>query len=396
MAQAFLDGNRAAAEAVRMARIHVVAAYPITPQTHCVESLAQFINDGAMDARLVRVESEHSALSAVAGASLVGARTFTATSSQGLQLMSEVLYMVSGMRQPTVMAVANRTLSQPVNIWCDHQDSMVNRDSGWMQTYCRSPQEVYDTILQMYRVTEDPRVLLPAMVCFDGFLVSHVADSLEIPDQAAVDAFLPAPGPNGRPILDPAEPLQFGEVVYPDWYPDYEYKKDRALLDALGVIEEVQDAFAEAFDRRYRHLDVYGPEDAEVILLGMGTMMDTARWVARKRREAGDSVAVVPLRTYRPFPTQAVVDALRQAKVVAVLDRDIGYGSGGMLHADVTRALYHADARPTLANFILGLGGKDVSVATLEKCIDTAQGLVGKAPPAGPYWPDARTAEGGP
>ncbi len=378
-----------------MARVQVVSAYPITPQTHCVEALAKFVNDGRMDAKMVRVESEHSALSAVAGASLVGARTFTATSSQGLQLMSEVLYMVSGMRQPIVMAVANRTLSQPVNIWCDHQDSMVNRDSGWMQTYCRTPQEVYDTLLQMYRVTEDSRVLLPAMVCYDGFLVSHVADSVELPTQHEVDAFLPPPGPNGRPVMDPANPMQFGEVVYPEWYPDYEYKKDRALLDSLAVMAEVQRSFADAFGRRYSHLDAYDTDDAEVVLMGMGTMMDTARWVARKRREAGEKAGVVALRTYRPFPAKEVAGALKDADVVAVLDRDIGYGSGGILHADVTRALYPASERPQCANFIVGLGGKDVSVATIEKCIDTAKGLIGKESPDTPFWPDARTAEVG-
>jgi pyruvate ferredoxin oxidoreductase alpha subunit len=375
-----------------MARVQVVSAYPITPQTHCVETLAKFINDGRMDAKMVRAESEHSALSAVAGASLVGARTFTATSSQGLQLMSEVLYMVSGLRQPIVMAVANRTLSQPVNIWCDHQDSMVNRDSGWMQIYCRSPQEVYDTILQAYSVAEDPRALVPVMVCYDGFLVSHVADSLEIPAQEEVDAFLPPPGPNGRPIMDPSDPMQFGEVVYPDWYPDFEYRKDRALLDSLSVLEEVQGAFADAFDRRYRHLHAYGTDDAEIVLVGMGTMMDTARWVARKRRDAGEKVGVIALRTYRPFPAKEVAEALKGAAVVAVLDRDIGYGTGGMLHSDVLRALYSSAERPTCANFIVGLGGKDVSVDTLEKCIETAKGLTGKPSPEAAFWPDARTA----
>ena len=388
----FWNGNMASAQAARQARVQVVAAYPITPQTHTVEYLSQFINDGELAARLIKVESEHSALSACAGASAVGARAFTASCSQGLQLMSEVMYFTSGMRFPVVMAIANRTLSVPVNIWADHQDTLVNRDSGWIQLYARSVQEVYDAIFCAFRVAEDPRVCLPALVSYDGFILSHASEPVHTLSQEQVDAFLPGPEVSDRPLLDPGHPLQFGEVLFPDWYPDFEYKKHRALADSIAVIGEVFDDFAERFGRRYHALETYDCDDAELVLVGIGSMMQTARQAAQQLRRQGEKVGVINLRAYRPFPGERLAELLGPARVALVLDRDIGYGTAGMVYSDVTRALYHAPRRPDLLNFIIGLGGKEITDQTIERCVELGRpGYQGQTV----FWPDARgPAEG--
>ncbi|MHC4957746.1 MAG: transketolase C-terminal domain-containing protein [Planctomycetota bacterium] len=382
MSAEFWNGNMAAAVAAKQARVQVVAAYPITPQTHTVEYLSQFVADGALDARLVRVESEHSALSACCGASAVGARTFTASCSQGLQLMSEVMYFTSGMRFPVVMAIANRTLSVPVNIWADHQDTLVNRDAGWIQLYAGNVQEVYDLILAAFRVAE--AVHMPALVAYDGFILSHASEPVTPRTDAEVDAYLPEPAK--RPLLDVDRPQQFGEVLFPDYYPDYEYKKHRAVADAL---EPIGDALAP-----FGHdvVGSYACDDAEYVLLGLGSMMETARWTARRLREQGHRVGVARLRSFRPFPEEAVRRAVAGAKTVLVLDRDIGYGTAGMVYPDVTRTLYHAENRPRALNFIIGTGGKDITPATIERCLELAR--------EGPerqtvFWPDARGPEEG-
>jgi pyruvate ferredoxin oxidoreductase alpha subunit len=337
----FFSGNMAAAQAARQARVQVIAAYPITPQTHVVEHLSQFVADGQLDARLIKVESEHSALSACAGASVVGARTFTASCSQGIQLMSEVMYFTSGMRFPVVMAVANRTLSVPVNIWADHQDTLVNRDSGWIQIYSSNVQEIYDMVLCAFSIAEHEQVCLPALVAYDGFILSHASEPVQLLTQAQVDQLLPPLGNSGRPLLDPAKPQQFGEVLFPEWYPDYEYKKHTALVGAQTVAESVFAAYAKQTGRAYAPVEPDHCEDAELVIVGIGSMMQTASWTAAKLREQGQRVGVINLRVYRPFPDEALAAAIGTAGTVLVLDRDIGYGSAGMVYADVTRALYH-------------------------------------------------------
>jgi pyruvate ferredoxin oxidoreductase alpha subunit len=388
----FWNGNMAAAQAARQARVQLIAAYPITPQTHTVEYLSSFIADGDLDAEMVKVESEHSALSACVGASAIGARTFTASCSQGLQLMSEVMYLASGMRFPIVMAIANRTLSAPVNIWPDHQDTLVNRDAGWIQLYASTVQEVYDLVLLAFRIAEDPRVWLPAIVAYDGFILSHASEAVSPLPQEDVDGLLSPPGITERPVLDPDQPLQFGEVLFPEWYPDYEYKKHVALRDALSVIDESFAAMGEAAGRRYGVLDAEGVEDAEIVLLGLGSMMQTARQVARDLRAAGERVGVVMLRSFRPFPESEVREVLAEASTVLVLDRDIGYGTSGMVYPDVTRSLYHASRRPRLLNAIIGTGGKEVTPRTLRRCVDLAREDRGDQTV---FWPDARgPAEG--
>lgn len=390
MPEEFITGNRAAAEAARLARAQVVAAYPITPQTSTVEYLSQFINNGEMDARMIRVESEHSALSACVGASIVGARTFTASSSQGLQLMSEVLYFASGMRVPLVMGIANRTLSMPVNIWADHQDSMVNRDSGWIQIYAANAQEVFDNILQAYKICEDENVLLPAMVCYDGFIISHVAERMDVLTREQADMFLPDPDGTNRPLMDPKNPLQFGEVVYPDWYPDFEYKKHKALLESRKTIEDVAREYNELFDRSYGLVENYHTEDADIVFMGLGSLTSTTRWVVNELRENGKNVGLLKMRVFRPFPDKEVIETCKNAKVVAVLDRDIGYGTTGMLYPDVTRALYPLDERPRCLNFIVGLGGKDITPETIMKICKICEKALEGEEVETVNWPDAR------
>ena len=392
MSVEFWNGNMAAAQAVKQARVQVVAAYPITPQTHTVEYLSQFVADGELAARMIKVESEHSALSACAGAAAIGARTFTASCSQGIQLMSEVMYFTSGMRFPVVMAIANRTLSVPVNIWPDHQDTLVNRDSGWLQIYAASVQEVYDLMLMAFPIAEDPEVNLPLLVSYDGFILSHASEPVRTITQEEIDGFIPPPGVTDRPILDPANPVQFGEVLFPEWYPDYEYKKHMALADSLDVMKRVFADFGDRFGRRYAPVEEWETEGAEMVLIGIGSMMATARHTAAALREQGMSVGVASIRSFRPFPEEELAHAVRDAKVVLVLDRDIGYGTSGMVYQDVTRTFYHRENRPELLNFIIGLGGKDITPKTIERCIELGKdGFKGQAV----FWPDARgPAEG--
>ncbi|MBT3218545.1 MAG: pyruvate ferredoxin oxidoreductase [Proteobacteria bacterium] len=392
MSVQFINGNMASAQAVKLARVQVVAAYPITPQTHTVEYLSEFVANGELDAQLTKVESEHSALSACAGASCVGARAFTASCSQGLALMAEVLYFTSGMRFPVVMSIANRTLSVPVNIWCDHQDTMVNRDSGWVQLYAGTVQEVYDLTLAAFKIAEDDDVLLPVMVAYDGFILSHACEPVVSISQEQADEFLPPPGTNNRPILDPANPVQFGEVLFPDWYPGNEYKKHMALVGAYDVIERAFADLGAKTGRTWKSVESIDCDDAEIMLFGVGSMMKTAHNAAAELRSQGQKVGVVHLRTFRPFPDEAVREALATAKTVIVLDRDIGYGTSGMVYPDVTRVLYHSEHRPRVINCIIGTGGKDITPSTIERCVELVQEDHGDKTV---FWPDARGPEEG-
>lgn len=390
MSKEFWNGNMAAAQAVRLARCQVIAAYPVTPQTHTVEYLSEFIANGELQAELVKVESEHSALSVCAGASVMGARSFTASCSQGLQLMSEVLYFTSGMRFPVVMAIANRTLSVPVNIWADHQDTMVNRDCGWIQVYTNSIQEIYDQIIMAFRISEDNDVCLPIMVSYDGFILSHASEAVKTIAQDKVDSFLPKPGSTERPVMDPEHPLQFGEVLFPNWYPDFEYKKHMALLNADRVIRKVYEEFEERFDRRYDLIDTYQCEDADIIFIGVGSMMSTTKWVVERLREQGEKVGQLNIRVFRPFPEKEIAEVVEKATTVAVIDRDIGYGTSGMVFSDITRTLHNRDKKPKALNFIIGLGGKDIIPETIEKCFAIAKaGYTGQTV----FWPDANIDE---
>ncbi len=388
----FWNGNMAAARAAQRARVQSIAAYPITPQTHTVEYLAKFVADGELHARLTKVESEHSALSACVGASSVGARTFTASCSQGIALMSEVLFFAAGLRLPIVMAVSNRTLSVPVNIWSDHQDTLVNRDTGWIQLYAASVQEVYDLVFTAFKIAENADVLLPVIVAYDGFILSHASEPIVPISQEEADAFMPPPGQGTWPILDPDNPQQFGEVLFPEWYPDFEYKKHQALVGSLGIAAQVWREFGAITGRTLTPIDTWFCEDAELLFVGIGSMMQTTRAAVLGLRARGAKVGLVNIRSFRPFPEQELRQALAGAERVVVLDRDIGYGTTGMVYPDVLRALYALPQRPIALNMIIGTGGKEITPQTIERCFELGLEASGERTV---LWPDARGPEEG-
>ncbi|MEM3171699.1 MAG: hypothetical protein QXL58_04905, partial [Candidatus Hadarchaeales archaeon] len=344
-----LNGNEAAALAAKLARVQVISAYPITPQTVVVETLAKYVADGELDAEFVKVESEHSALSVCLGASAAGARAFTATSSQGLMLMSEILYVVSGMRLPVVMANANRSLSAPLSIWNDQQDSLSVRDSGWIQLYCENNQEILDLLLQAFLLAE--RISLPAMVCYDGYILSHTAEAVEVPEQAEVDAFLPPYSPAFK--LDPSRPLTMGPVGVPEVYMEARYLQHRDMRRAKEEFVRVTEEFRRRFGRKYGILEEYRTEDAELLLFTMGSLMGTVREAVDRCREKGEKVGAVKLTLYRPFPEQEVVRALSRGKVVGILEKDISTGWMGALYTDTVAAFANESKRPLFQNFIL-------------------------------------------
>ena len=388
MAKQFWNGNMAAAQAVRLCNVQVVAAYPITPQTALVEQVASDISNGLMNARMIAVESEHSAMSACAGASVVGARTFTATSSQGLIYMSEVLHMTSGCRLPVVMAVVHRSVSAPVNTSADQQDSMLQRDAGWIIFECRSAQEVHDTIPMAYRIAEDPSVHLPVMVCFDGFTISHTSEEVDSLSQEEAEAVLYPVQGLPRPILDVNHPFQLNQLLPADAYSEYQYKKHSALRNAMGVIDIAQDEFGKATGRDYASVEPYLCDDAEVIFVGMGSVMSSSKWVVNNLRERGEKVGLVSLRLFRPFPEVALREATKNARVLAVLEKNIGLGTSGMMFPDVLRSFCNDDARPKMLDFIVGLGGRNVPPDTIERCYKMAKDAVEVGVTEEVLWPD--------
>jgi pyruvate ferredoxin oxidoreductase alpha subunit len=363
----FLTGALAVAEGAALARVQVVAAYPITPQTAIVESLARRVFGGSLKAEMIPVESEHSALSAVVGASLTGARAFTATSSQGLALMHEVLPYASGLRLPIVMAVANRSLASPVTIFVDHMDTLPERDSGWVQIYAETAQEAMDHILLGYRLAEDERVLLPVMICLDGFFVSHTSEPVSVPEAGRADAFLPPPAPK-YPHLDVDAPKIFNVMAFPDHFEEFLRDKHESCRRVLEILPGLYEEFDTTFGRRYRTVDAYRTDDAEYVLFGLGSMMGTVKEVVDGLREQGKKVGAARIACYRPFDDAAVAAAVRGARAVGVLDRDVSFGSGGVVYQDVLKSLHGAGMALPTANFIVGLGGRDVSPATVEKC----------------------------
>jgi pyruvate ferredoxin oxidoreductase alpha subunit len=359
-----VDGNGAAAEAIRLARVQVIAAYPVTPQSPIVEKLARHVAEGSLAAKYMRVESEHSALSCVIGAQLTGVRTGTATSSVGLALMHEVLGVASGCRVPIVMAVVNRALVSPWSLWCDHQDTMAERDSGWLQFYAENAQEVLDLLLMAYRISEHERVLTPAMVCLDGFFVSHSPQSVTMPGQETVDGFLPAYRAANL-YLDPDDPMFINGLVPPEDFAEMRYQQRVGFENALEVIPQVQDDFYGKFGRRYEMVEAYRCEDAEVVLVTIGSMSGTAKHVVNKQRDRGIPVGVVKLTTFRPFPIEALRKALWGARVVGVLDRSAGLGApSAPVCLEVVSAVRDEGVR--VIGYVGGLGGRDVTETTLE------------------------------
>ncbi|KPU62265.1 pyruvate ferredoxin oxidoreductase [Thermococcus sp. EP1] len=367
-----MKGNEAAAWAAKLAKPKVVAAFPITPSTLVPEKISEFVADGEMDAEFIKVESEHSAISACVGASAAGVRAFTATASQGLALMHEILFIAAGMRLPIVMAIGNRSLSAPINIWNDWQDTISERDTGWMQFYAENNQEALDLILIAFKVAEDERVLLPAMVGFDAFILTHTVEPVEIPDQEVVDEFLGEYVPK-HAYLDPARPITQGALGFPAHYMEARYTVWQAMENARKVIKEVFDEFEKKFGRRYHMIEEYRTEDAEVILLTMGSLAGTLKEFIDKKREEGVKIGAAKMTVYRPFPIEEIRALAKKTKVLAILEKDISFGISGAVYTDVGRALINEKEKPIILDFILGLGGRDVTFEQLEEVVEISK-----------------------
>jgi pyruvate ferredoxin oxidoreductase alpha subunit len=355
-----IEVSFAISEAVKLADVDVVSAYPITPQTHIVERLSSIIANGELDAEFILVESEHSAMSACIGAAAIGARTFTSTSSQGLALMSEMLYIASGLRLPIVMAVANRALSAPINIWNDHSDIMAQRDCGWIQLFAENGQETFDMILQAYRIGEDKRVHLPVCVNLDGFILTHVIEPIDIPDETEVRKFL---GKKFEPLfrLHPDNPITMGPVGHPDIYTEVKKSQEEAILGSKKVILEVWDEFAKIFGRKYAPIKSFLADDAEVLFLLMGGIAETATQAIEELRRKGVKAGLLSLKLWRPFPFEELFSAVKNAKVLIVIDRAISFGGPpGPLYSEVRSALYGKNGSLPIYGFVMGLGGRDV------------------------------------
>ena len=365
-----MEVSIAAAEAVALCDVDVIAAYPITPQTHIVEHLSELVADGHLDAEFIPVESEHSAMSCCIGSSAAGARTFTSTSSQGYALMSEICYIAAGLRLPIVMVTANRALSAPISIWNDHADMMMSRDTGWIQTVAENGQEVLDLIFHAFRVAEDHRVLLPIIVNLDGFILSHMIEPMILPDKDEVAKYLPPYKPKLR--LDPNDPLTMGPVGMPEVYTESKKAHDEVLKASKAVILEAWKEYGDLFGRYYHPVETYKTEGAETILISMGSISETAMTAIDAMRAAGKKVGLVRLRLWRPFPTEELLAALKGAKQVAVLDRALALnGVCGPLCAEVKAVLYDQASQPHVQNYIVGLGGRDVTVQNFVEMADS-------------------------
>jgi pyruvate ferredoxin oxidoreductase alpha subunit len=366
-----VEGSYAVAHAVMCCRPDVISAYPITPQTHIVENLSQLVADGELDSAFLTVDSEFSALSVLVGSTACGGRGYSSTTSQGLALMYEVLYNVSGMRLPIVMTVANRAIGAPLNIWNDQQDSVGARDVGWLQIYVENVQEAVDATLQAYKIAEDPEIRTPIMVCMDGFILTHVYEPVELLDKEMAREFLPDFKPAS--ILDPNKPLTFGAFADPTTFTEFRYQQFAAHQKALGKIEQVARDFEKAFGRYYGGLiDSYYAEDAEVVLVTMGSVIGTIKDAIDEMRAEGIKVGLVKVRCYRPFPAAALRKALSGAKVIAVVEKDVSIGNEAGLVTDLKASFYNSDIRTPIIGFVAGLGGRDITIKDIRKMVEKA------------------------
>ncbi len=349
----------AVSEAVKQCDVDVVSAYPITPQTHIVEHLAELVAQGELDAEFVPVESEHSAMSVCAGSVAAGARTFTSTASQGLALMAEIVYCVSAMRLPIVMVVANRSLSSPLSIWNDHSDAMMVRDSGWIQVFVENGQESYDHIFWCFRVAEDEKSLHPVMLNMDGFILTHTIEPIEYWEDEMVKKYLPPFQPKFR--LHPEHPLTMGAFGPPEIFTECKKAQDQALIATMPVIEKAWEEMEKICGRKYSAVETYRAEDAKTLLVTMGSFSETARVAIDEMRETGEEIGLVSLRLWRPFPFEKFRNAVKNAENLIVIDRAMVFGGpGGPVASEIRSALYSGKKRPRIVNFIAGLAGRDV------------------------------------
>jgi 2-oxoisovalerate ferredoxin oxidoreductase alpha subunit len=369
MTQTIIDtANHLAGYAAKAARVKVIAAYPITPQTTMVEKIADFVESGQMDAEYIRVESEHSAMVACISAAATGVRTFTATSAHGLALMHEALHWASGSRLPIVMAVVNRAMGAPWSIWPDLSDSLSQRDTGWIQFYCADNQEVFDTIIQAYKLCEDERVFLPAMVCLEGFILSHTYAPAKIPDQEQIDSFLPEYKSGW--VLDVNRPYSHANLVAPEWYMEFRYMIQEAMENAKRLIPEIDREYGKFSGLEYGGMiEKYKCEDADLIVFTMGTMGSDTKLAVDKLRKEGLKVGSARVRVYRPFPVEEVMKLAEHAKMLTTIDRHISFGMEGFLASEIKASLFSQKDRPLIAGFIAGLGGRDVTSETIEKIV---------------------------
>ncbi len=375
-----LEVSLACSEAVKLANADVIAAYPITPQTHIVEHLAELVANGELNAEFVPVESEHSAMSACIGSSAAGARTFTSSSAQGLALMHEILFIAASLRLPIVMAVANRSLSGPISIWNDHSDVMAERDTGWIQTFAENGQEVLDLTLHAFKVAEDHRVAMPVMVNMDGFTLTHVIEPILMPDQQEVDAYLPPFAPLQR--LDIAKPMSMGLVGVPEIYTEAKKAQMVALEESLPVIKEHWEGFAKQFGRRYQAIETYKTEGAETLLVAMGSTCETAMTAVDEMRAAGQKVGLVRIRLWRPFPTDDFLAAVKGAKALAIMDRALIPGAeSGPLATELKSLLFSHGQTPHVQNFVAGLAGRDITRVDFKNMILKTQTAFAKGQP---------------
>ncbi len=383
-AHQMIDGNRAAALGAKLSRVQVVAAYPITPQTPVTEALSEFVERGELQAQYVNVESEHSALAVCSSASLVGARTFTATSSHGLAYMHEMLHWVAGTRLPVVLACVNRAIGAPWNVLNDQQDSMSQRDTGWIQMYARNNQEILDLVIQAYSIAE--KACLPVMVCYDGYVLSHTEMPVGVPSQDAVDRFLPPYKPHT--ILDPGSPRNYNlvtlanprvnaEGVLCHGYMEIRYLLQEAMEKSKETIADVGREFSDLFGRSYvKLLWEDRMQDAEIAIVAMGSLAMEATVAADALRRDGLRVGVIGLRVFRPFPGRDVAGALGRCRLVVVFDKSISYGNEGATCTEIKAALYGSGANTAVHNFIVGLGGRDVKARELADAVKKTLSLV--------------------
>jgi len=370
-----IEVSLAVSDAVKQCDADVISAYPITPQTHIVEHLAELVANGELDAEFIPVESEHSAMSVCAGSSAAGARTFTATASQGLALMAEIVYCVSAMRLPVVMVVANRSLNSPLSIWNDHGDVMMVRDSGWVQIFVENGQEAYDHIFWSFRVGEDPRVLHPVMLNMDGFIVTHTIEPIEYWSDEMVKKFLPPFRPKYR--LHPDNPVTMGAFGPPEIFTECKMAQEQALLAARPIIDKAWDELYQICGRRYLPVEKYRADDAKTLFLTMGSIGETAKVAVDEMREKGQEIGLVSLRLWRPFPFEEIKDAVKNAETLIVIDRALVFGGvGGPVASEVKAALFSEKKRPKVVNFIAGLASRDVQPDDFRQMVEKARAKV--------------------
>ncbi len=370
-----ISGNYAAAYAAKDARVEVVAAYPITPQTSIIEKISEFIANGEVEnLQYVPVESEHSAMAACIGASATGARTFTATSAQGLALMHEMLHWASGARLPVVMVDVNRAMAPPWSVWDDQTDSLAQRDTGWMQFYAENNQEVYDGVLMAFKVAET--VNLPAMIVESAFILSHTYDVVEMIPQELVDEFLPPRKPLYT-LTDFDNPIAVGALGTPADYYEFRYKIEKAMEEAREVIHKVGREFGEKFGRDYSQMiELYRTEDAEFVFMGLGSLMGTVKQAVDVLRSEGYKVGAAKVRWFRPFPKEELYELAKHVEGIAVLDRNFSFGQEGILFNEAKGVLYNTDAKPIMKNYIVGLGGRDFTVSDVRKIAENMKKII--------------------